>query len=141
MRINPRYPFWYLFMRGHVLFFLEDYKSAITDFEVASERSPTALFVHWWLAAAYAQAGQQDDAEWQVEEMNSLGFKGSIATIVDSGHRHDPKYQSLFNEGVRKAGIPERINDFRYWPLTEIFRPEPLAYPLPRLAPGAGLRY
>jgi TolB-like protein/class 3 adenylate cyclase/Tfp pilus assembly protein PilF len=107
MKINPRYPFWYLFMRGMAHYVVEEYKSAIEDLEAASERSPTALFVRWYLAAAYAQAGQQDDAEWQVEEMRSLGFKGTIDTIIETGHHQDPKYLSLIREGMRKAGISE----------------------------------
>jgi len=107
MRLNPRYPFWYLFMRGMTRYFVEDYDSAIADFKAAADRSPTAQFVRWWLAAAYAQAGRQDDAEWQVEELKGLGFKGTIGTILETGHMHDPKYRALEIEGLRKAGIPQ----------------------------------
>jgi TolB-like protein/DNA-binding SARP family transcriptional activator len=106
MRINPRYPFWYLFMRGITRYVVQSYDSAIADFEAAAERSPTALFVRWWLAASYAQAGQMDDAAWQVEEMQIMGFDGTIATIVETGPIQDPGYLSLFDEGLRKAGIP-----------------------------------
>jgi TolB-like protein/DNA-binding SARP family transcriptional activator len=107
MQMNPRYPFWYLFMRGITRYVVEDYDSAITDFEAAMERSPTAIFVRYWLAASYAQVGRPDDAEWQVEEMWSIGFDGSITTITESGPIQDPGYLSLFKEGLRKAGIPE----------------------------------
>jgi TolB-like protein/DNA-binding SARP family transcriptional activator len=107
MRLNPRYPFWYLFMRGITRYVVENYQSAIADFEAAADRSPTALFVRWWLAASYAQAGQIEDAEWQVEEMQAIGFNGSITTIIDSGPIQDPGYLSFFKEGLRKAGIPD----------------------------------
>jgi TolB-like protein/DNA-binding SARP family transcriptional activator len=107
MQLNPRYPFWYLFMRGITRYVVEDYESAIVDFEAAAKRSPTALFVRWWLAATYAQAGQIEDAEWQVEEMQSIGFDGSISTIIDSGPIQDTGYLSLFRAGLRKAGIPD----------------------------------
>ena len=107
MRINPRYPFWYLFMRGMTRYVVEDYQSATTDFEAAAERSPTALFVRSWLAASYAQAGQMEDAEWQVEEMLIMGFEGTIAIIVETQPIQDPGYLSLYKEGLRKAGIPE----------------------------------
>jgi adenylate cyclase len=106
MRLNPRYPFWYLFMRGITRYVVEDYDSAIADFESAAERSPTALFVRWWLAASYGQAGQIDDAEWQVDEMEMMGFEGTIATIIDTGPIQDSGYLSLFKEGLRKAGMP-----------------------------------
>ena len=107
MKLNPRYPFWYLLMRGMTRYVVADYEAAISDFETAAERSPTAMFVRWWLAASYAQIGQQDDAEWQVEEMNSLGFKSNIRTIIDTGYFQDPTYVARYKEGLRKAGIPD----------------------------------
>jgi TolB-like protein/Flp pilus assembly protein TadD len=107
MQLNPRYPFWYLFMRGITRYVVEDYDSAIADFEAAAERSPTAPFVRWWLAAAYAQAGQIEDAEWQVDELQLLGFDGTIATVVDTGPIQDPGYLALFKKGLSKAGIPD----------------------------------
>ncbi len=107
MRINPRYPFWYLFMRGITRYVVEDYQSAIADFEAAAERSPTALFVRSWLAASYAQAGRIEDAEWQFEEMQMMGFEGTIAITVETQPIQDPGYLALYTEGMRKAGIPE----------------------------------
>jgi TolB-like protein/Flp pilus assembly protein TadD len=107
MLVNPRYPFWYLFMRGITRYVVEDYELAIVDFEAAAERNPTALFVRWWLAASYAQAGQMEDAEWQVEEMQFMGFEGTIATIIETGPIQDLEYLSLLKEGLRKAGIPD----------------------------------
>jgi TolB-like protein/DNA-binding SARP family transcriptional activator/Flp pilus assembly protein TadD len=107
MRLNPRYPFWYPFMRGMTHYVVEDYKSAIVDFEAAAKKSPTAHFVRFWLAAAYAQAGQMEDAEWQVDELQVMGFDGTIATIVDTGLIQDSGYLSRIKAGLRKAGIPE----------------------------------
>jgi adenylate cyclase len=107
MRLNPTYPFWYLFMRGITRYVVEDYQPAIADFEAAATRSPTALFVRSWLAASYAQAGQIEDAEWQFEEMQMMGFEGTIATLIDSGPIQDLGYLSILRAGLRKAGIPE----------------------------------
>ncbi|MCZ6857296.1 MAG: tetratricopeptide repeat protein [Gemmatimonadetes bacterium] len=107
MRLNPRYPFWYLDMRGTTRYVLKNYESAIADFEAAVERNPTALFLRWMLAASYAQAGQMEDAEWQVEELLNLGFEGTLELIVETSPIQDPRYLSLYEEGLRKAGIPE----------------------------------
>ncbi len=107
MRLNSGYPFWYIFMRGMARFVTEDYESAIADFEAAAERSPTVLFVRWWLAASYAQAGQLEDAEWQYEEMQMLGFDSNITTILTTQPIQDPGYLAIYTEGLRKAGIPE----------------------------------
>jgi adenylate cyclase len=107
MRLNPRYPFWYLFMRGMAHYVVEDYNAAIADFETAAERSPTVPFLRWWLAASYAQTGQMEDAEWQVEELNMMGIELTIATIVETQPIQDLGYVVLYKEGLRKAGIPE----------------------------------
>jgi hypothetical protein len=60
------------------------------------------------LAAAYAQAGRQDDAEWQKEEMNALGFYSTVGAIVQSNPVIAfPPYVDLFADGLKKAGIPD----------------------------------
>ena len=107
MAMNPRHPFWYIFMRGMTKFALADYEAALTDFEAAAERSPTALFVRFWLAASYAQLDRIDDAEWQLEELRAMGFKGTIATITETQPiQHEP-YMAIYRRALRKAGIPE----------------------------------
>jgi adenylate cyclase len=107
MEFNPRYPFWYIHLRGMARYVLEDYDSAIADFEAAAERSPTAPFPRFWLAASYAQVGRVEDAEWQVEELTMMGIDASIAIIVETQPVQDPGYVALYKEGLRKAGIPE----------------------------------
>ncbi len=107
MRLNPRYPFWYLFMRGMAHFCLADYQSAIADFEVALERNPSAQFLLWFYASTLATAGQIDDAEWQVEELMQLGFEGNISTIVETQPIQDPECVKRYTDGLRMAGIPE----------------------------------
>lgn len=107
MRLNPRYPFWYLVMRGFAGFCSADYESAVADYEAARERSPTAPFVRWLLAAAYAKAGQVGDAEWEVEELIASGFDGTIATITETQPMQDPECLTHYREGLRIAGVPE----------------------------------
>ncbi len=48
-----------------------------------------------------------EDAEWQVEELLNLGFEGTLELIVETSPIQDPRYLSLYEEGLRKAGIPE----------------------------------
>ncbi|UCH40491.1 MAG: hypothetical protein JSU67_01950 [Gammaproteobacteria bacterium] len=107
INLNPQYPFWYIQNRAVVRYMQEDYEAAITDLERASERSPTVLFVRWWLAAAYAQAGRQDDADWQLEEMMELGFHSTVKELLETSVIHHPPYVERFAAGLRKAGIPE----------------------------------
>lgn len=105
MRINPIYPFWYHHSLGVGRFLLEDYAAAATEFNTALERNPSVLFIRQWYAAALAMAGDQDDAEWQVEEMVGLGFKRSLQEMMAESLVVDPDYRARFFEGLRKAGF------------------------------------
>lgn len=107
MRLNPRYPFWYLFMRGAAGFCLSDYDSAIADFEASRDRNPNAAFVRWLLAASYAQAGRPGDAEWEVEELGMAGFDGTISAIIETQPIQDAACLARYREGLRIAGLPE----------------------------------
>lgn len=107
MRMNPRFPFWYLFVRGSNYFIAGSYEKAIADLENAIDRSPTAKFLRWVLAATYAEAGQQDDAEWQVEELNSMGFTGNVRVITKTQPLQHPPFLKRYQAALRKAGIPE----------------------------------
>jgi TolB-like protein/Tfp pilus assembly protein PilF len=108
VRLNPRFPFWYRLNRAVIRYMQEDFDAAISDLELAVAQNPTAVFLRWWLAAAYAQVGRQDDAEWQTEEMNALGFYSTVGEIVRSNPVIAfPPYVALFADGLRKAGIPE----------------------------------
>jgi len=107
MRLNPRYPSWYLFMRGVTGFCLADYRSAIADFVAARERSPTAPFVRWFLAATYAQAGQIEDAKWEVEELGMMDIKPTIGNLIETQPIQDPECLSRYRDGLRAAGMPE----------------------------------
>ena len=107
MNLNPQYPYWYIQNRAVIRYMQGDYDAAIADFEKAAERNPTAIFVRWWLAAAYAQAGLQDDADWQLEEMRSLGFQSTVKEILETTSIiHHAPYVERFAAGLRKAGIP-----------------------------------
>ncbi len=107
INLNPQYPFWYIQNRAVIRYMREEYEAAIIDLESAAEKSPTALFVRWWLAAAYAQAGRQDDAEWQLVEMTDLGFHSTVKELLETSVIHHPPYVERFAAGLRKAGIPE----------------------------------
>ena len=108
MRLNPKYPFWYAQNRAIIHYMKGDFAAAIADLEKAAAQNPTAVFVRWWLAAAYALAGRQEDAEWQVEEMRALGFKPRTSRLVTSmAIIHHPPFRTRMRDGLLKAGIPE----------------------------------
>jgi len=105
MRMNPHYPFWYLFARAQTHYLLGDFDKAVEDLTEASERNPTVVFVRYWLAAALAQAGKIDDAEWAVEELLGMGHTGTREHYVNKNPITFPAYREKLDEGLKKAGL------------------------------------
>ncbi len=107
-RINPKAPAWYLQNQGIISYFEGDFDAAVRSFLAAAEKNPTAHFTHLWLAAAYAMAGQIDNAEWELEEVSSLGGPTTLTDIVEANsiiqHR---AYREAYAKGLRKAGLSD----------------------------------
>ena len=108
MRLNPRYPFLYRWNVGHAFFLMERYDEAITTFESVVAVNPEFPEAHLTLAAAYAQSGRIEDAEWEAEEILTLlpGF-----TIERDRPRHpylNPADMERYLHGLRLAGLPEK---------------------------------
>jgi len=107
MRLNPRYPFWYIRNRGLIYYMEGKYKPAIADLEEAAEQNPTTFIGRWWLAAAYAQVGRQEDAAWQMEEIHALREEFTIQQILDLSIIHFPPYVERLTVGLRNAGAKD----------------------------------
>jgi TolB-like protein/DNA-binding winged helix-turn-helix (wHTH) protein len=106
MKLNPVHPFWYDQNRAIIHYMQGDFEAAVADMEVAVEKNATAVFVRWWLAAAYAQAGRLSDADWEVQELQALGNRSTAEEIVASNAiLTHPANRELFLDGLRKAGI------------------------------------
>ena len=60
-------------MRAIANHLLDDYESAVADLRKVNKCNPTVIFVRYWLAAALAQTGHVEDAEWDVEEVRGMG--------------------------------------------------------------------
>ncbi|WP_428674939.1 winged helix-turn-helix domain-containing protein [Roseibium sp.] len=107
-RLNPEAPSWYVQNRGIISFMDGDMTAAVSDFERAAEKNPTASFTRLWLAAAYAQADRGEDAEWQLEEAAALGAPTTIRDAISTNPIfQDAGYRSKYEEGLRRAGLAE----------------------------------
>ena len=107
MRLNPHFPFWYYYALGASQFMLTRYDAAIESFEKAIERNPTWTYTHRILVAAYGQLGMIDEAEWEMEELRTLGFEPTLANWRSRLQFQDPAYLARYIDGLRKAGVPE----------------------------------
>ena len=105
MRINPNFPFWYHYTYGFAHFFMRDFDVAVENIEKAVERNSNVVFVQTAFVAALAMAGRQEDAEWQVEELQALGFNKPLDEYIGESPIQDPNYRALYREGLARAGM------------------------------------
>jgi adenylate cyclase len=90
---------------GEAIMWLEKARSRYA----ADGRSP--IYVHSWLASAYALKGQEAAARAELKTAFALGLRQSITALAaDPWYRH-PKTRALaeatYFVGLRKAGMPE----------------------------------
>ncbi|MFQ6024460.1 MAG: adenylate/guanylate cyclase domain-containing protein [Acidiferrobacterales bacterium] len=108
MRLNPHYPFYYLFYLGHSYYLLEDNEKAIELMKRVVTRAPTFLPVRRHLAVLFTEIGMIKEAKEQTKDVLRV-FPG--ASIEDERarcfYRWTPKLMTRFFEGLRASGMPE----------------------------------
>ena len=107
MRLNPHYPHNYQLCQGQALYVMGSYDQAIDAFLQGLERYPLSERLHVWLAAAYAQTGQQKDAQWEMDQVRSLNPEFSMSYLEEaSAFRYQTDLES-FLDGIRKAMVSD----------------------------------
>lgn len=103
MRLNPHYPHNYQLCQGQALYVMGSYDEAAHAFKEGLERYPQSERLHLWLAATYAQIGESEQAEWEMDQVYALnpGFSPSFLEH-DSAFRYQTDLEN-FLDGVRKA--------------------------------------
>lgn len=107
MRLSPHDSTAYLTILGQSYFISGDYDEAIKAFRRAVERNPSAQRPHTWLAAAYAQAGQMHNAQWEADQILTWDPDFSSQRLRQTTPLKDPADLDRFLDGLRKAGLPE----------------------------------
>jgi TolB-like protein/class 3 adenylate cyclase/Flp pilus assembly protein TadD len=107
MLLNPRPSYAYLGIQGQNRFALELYGPAIVSFEGAVALNPEVQRMHLWLAASYARVGRQEDAEWEVEEIQAINPDASLTNTALLLPFGDPAHRRNFLDALRLAGMPE----------------------------------
>jgi TolB-like protein/DNA-binding winged helix-turn-helix (wHTH) protein/Tfp pilus assembly protein PilF len=105
MLINPHHPYNYTFHLGQAYFILRRYDEAIAAFQQGLATNPAAERLHVWLAAAYAQYGEIDEAEWEADQVLTLNPEFSIQRLQQAFPFRDPADREHFLGGLRKAGL------------------------------------
>jgi adenylate cyclase len=110
MRLNPQYPFYYLFYLGHSHYLLGNDDEAIKLMKRVVTRAPQFLPVRRHLAVLYSEAGLPEEAAAQTREVVRV-FPG--ASVQDElsrcFYKWTPKLRDRFINGLRNSGMPEGV--------------------------------
>jgi tetratricopeptide (TPR) repeat protein len=107
MRLDPHYPYLYLFWLGHALHSLERYDEAVVAYRRVISRNPDFLGGHMYLAAAYAQLGRMKEAKSEAVEVLRIDPSLSVQRVAPRLPYKDAAALARLVEGLRKAGLPE----------------------------------
>ena len=108
MRLNPHYPFYYLFYLGHSHYLLGNNEKAIELMERVVTRAPHFLPVRRHLAVLYEETGQTEKAQIQSAEVVRVFPGASVQDeLARCFYRWSPKLRDRFIDGLRASGMPE----------------------------------
>lgn len=108
MQLNPRHPYNYTFHLGQAYFILRRYGEAIAAFQNGIDSNPAAERLHVWLAAAYAQADDAGEAEWEADQVLTLNPEFTVKRMKETFPFKNPADREHFLDGLRKAGLPQQ---------------------------------
>jgi tetratricopeptide (TPR) repeat protein len=107
MKINPYYTWDYLFNLGWAHYMLGSQDKAIEALEKAQQRNESVVPIKLILAASYAHAGRQDDAEWTVDQLLILNPMTTLSHTENAMPIAKPELKQQLLDDLRKAGLPE----------------------------------
>ena len=107
MRLCPICPGWFLWVLGTAYRLTGRSDSAIEAFEAAIKRHGDFLGVHVGLASTFGELGREEEARKPVSQILRLAPDFSIKTYMERLSYKDPADMARFENGLRKAGLPE----------------------------------
>jgi TolB-like protein/DNA-binding winged helix-turn-helix (wHTH) protein len=105
--LHPHHPYNYPFHLGQAYYVLGRYGEAIAALQQGLASNPASERMHVWLAAAYAQSGNIEDAEWEMGEVLLSNPDFRLDNLKRAFPFSDPADLEHFMEGLRKAGFRE----------------------------------
>jgi tetratricopeptide (TPR) repeat protein len=105
MRLNPKYPSWYLWSLGHAYFLTARYEEAIETLKRVLDRSPYFAPAHFYLAASYSELGRQEEARAEAAEVKRLYYETSAEAAKQRLPYKDQAVLERLFYSLRKAGL------------------------------------
>ena len=107
MQLNPFYTWDYFYNMGRAFYALGRYENAIESLMRALERNENAIPVRLFLAASYVHVDRQDEAEWEIAQVQVLTPSATISHTRSTIPIQKPELMESFLADLRLAGMPE----------------------------------
>ena len=107
IQLNPHHPYNYPFHLGQAYFVLHLYDEAEAAFKQGLASNPASERLHIWLAATYAQSGNIEEAQWELQEVLTANPSFRLDRLERAFPFSDPADLEHFMEGLHKAGLQE----------------------------------
>jgi adenylate cyclase len=107
MRLDPHYPFLYIFWLGHAFQSLERCDEAVVAFRRVISRNPDFFYAHMHLAAAYAELGRMEEAKSEAVKVLTMNPSFSVLRVAGRLPFKDTATLARLVDGMRRAGLPE----------------------------------
>jgi len=107
MKLNPHYTWDYIYQLGRANYTLGDYAKAVDYLMQALERNEAAGYPRLFLAAAYVNLDSTDDAEWELELLETYHPEYlSRAYLQKTMPIGDPELMDRLLQDLERAGLP-----------------------------------
>jgi adenylate cyclase len=107
MRLDPHYPFLYIFWLAHAFQSMERYHEAIAAYRRTISRNPDFFSAHLQLAATYALLGRMEEATAEAAQALRRDPSCSVRRYAKRLPYKDVAVLARLIDGMRKAGLPE----------------------------------
>ena len=107
MDLNPFYSWDYLYNLGRAHYVLGHYEQAVEYLQQALERNEIPGQPRLFLLASYVQLGQQDDAEWEVTQLEMSHPEFTLSHLQQVLPITDTELRDRLVSDLRSAGLAE----------------------------------
>ena len=107
MRLEPFRNAARLAFMGNAYYMLGCYGEAVSPLRESASRMPDLRITQLWLAAAFAQLGQLDEAHSAADEVRRIEPDFTIERWKLTAVYKRPEDSERLFEGIRKAGLPD----------------------------------
>lgn len=106
-KLNPRAPFFYIWLEGQSHYLLGHFDMAAERFERVAQSNPEFPLAHKMLAATYIELGRTEDAEWAAEELLALDPDFSLERDRRVTPYKDKEVLEKYLDNLYDAGLPK----------------------------------